>query len=100
MCECASIDEELDKEEKNHALSQRGLDSLNSVVVGTENQNSQDDVVGNFDYDVCKDESFPGVRFAGSFTDFVKRTLVDKKRHNLQMVSKVYGMREGNIHTC
>jgi len=83
MRERASIDEELDEEEENHALSQGGLDTLNGIVVGTEYQNSQDDVVRNFDDNVGKDEGLPGVCFAGSFTDLVKRALVDEERHDL-----------------
>jgi hypothetical protein len=72
MCECAGVDEELDEEEKNHALSDRGLNSLNGVVVGTEYQNSQDNVVRDFNYNVGQNEGLPGVCFAGSFTDFIK----------------------------
>jgi hypothetical protein len=78
MCERASVDEELDQEEKNHTLSQRGLDSLNGIVVRTEDQNSQDDVVRDFDYDVGQNEGLPGVRFARSLADFVERALVDE----------------------
>lgn len=101
MRECASIDEELDEEEENHALSQGGLDTLNSIVVGTEYQNSQDDVVRNFDDNVGKDEGLPGVCFAGSFTDLVKRALVDEERHDLRgLVSKISLLREKAIHTC
>jgi protein-disulfide isomerase-like protein with CxxC motif len=90
MGKCASVDEELDQEEKNHTLSQRGLDSLNSIVVRTKYQNGQDDVVRDFDYDVGQDKGLPGVRFAGSLADLVKRALVDEERHDLRrMVSKV-----------
>jgi hypothetical protein len=78
MCKCASVDEELDQEEKNHTLSQRGLDTLDSIVVRTKYQNSQNNVVRDFDYDVGQDKGLPGVCFAGSLTDLVERALVDK----------------------
>ena len=84
MCERAGVDKEFDEEEKDHALSERGLNSLNGIVVGTEYQNSQDDVVRDFNYNVGEDESLPGVCFARSFTDFVKRALVDEERHDLR----------------
>lgn len=91
MCECAGVDEELDEEEKDHTLSDRGLNSLNGIVVGTKHKNSQDDIVRDFNYDVGQDEGLPGVCFAGSFTNFVKRALVDEERHDLrQTVSRVH----------
>jgi hypothetical protein len=84
MCKRAGVDEKFDQEEQNHTLSQRRLDSLNSVVVRTEDQNSQDNVVRDLDNDIGQDKGLPGVRFAWSFTDFVERALVDEKRHNLE----------------
>jgi hypothetical protein len=83
MCKCAGVDEEFDQEEQNHTLSQRGLNSLDSIVVRTEDQNSQDDIVRDLNNDVGQDEGLPGVCFARSFTNLVKRTLVDEERHNL-----------------
>jgi hypothetical protein len=83
MCKCAGVDEELDQEEQNHTLSQRGLDTLDSIVVRAEDQNGQDNVVRDLNNDVGKNEGLPGVCFAGSLANFVKRTLVDEERHNL-----------------
>jgi len=101
MRECASVDEEFDEEQENHALLQRGLNTLDGIVVGTEYQNSQDDVVRNFDDNVGKDEGLPGVCFAGSFTDLVERALVDEERHDLRdLVSKVSLLREKAVNTC
>lgn len=54
MSKCASVDEELNQEEKDHTLSQRGLDTLDSVVVGTKDQNGQDDVVRYFNNNVSQ----------------------------------------------
>jgi len=87
MCECAGVDEELNEEEQDQSLLQRSLNTLDSVVVRAKDEDSQDDVVRNFNHDVGQDEGFPRVGFAGTFSDFVQRALVDEERHDLEEVS-------------
>lgn len=79
----AGINEELDQEEKNNTLLQRSLNSLNSVVVGTKDQNGQNDVVRDFNNNIGEEEGLPGICFARSFADFVERALTDEERHDL-----------------
>lgn len=86
MCEGAGVDEELDAEDEDLALLEGRLDAFDGVVVGCEDQDAEDDVVGDFDDDLSSHECDPGVGFGRAFADFVEVALSDEEWHDLDEV--------------
>lgn len=66
MCECASKDKELNKEEENKSLAARGWNTIfgiNRIKVGRKYHDTKDNLIWDFDGDISDNESFPTVCF-------------------------------------
>ena len=76
------------------------LNAHDGVVEASPDEDSCEDLVGDLDDDVGDDEGFPGVSFAGPFSDLVERSLRDEMRLNLSKLVHIHSVGiKGNI-TC
>lgn len=83
MGECRCVDEQCDTEQHHEDLSLRGGYANDRIEEAGVYEKTADNLVWNLDEYLGKNEGFPAVSFAGSFSDFVQVTLSDKVRLDL-----------------
>lgn len=83
MGEGGCVNQELDSVKHDQNLANRALNADDGIVEASPDEDTSDDLVGDFDDDVGEHECLPGVGLAGAFADLVEGALCDEVRLDL-----------------